>query len=81
MISGNARWNDLTMPRRRVASLLTLLALACASVAALAESGGRPARLEVWDLPLGTLISQLPDEFIDYACGTNGGPPSTPLTG
>ena len=69
------------MPRRRVASLLTLLALACASVAALAESGGRPARLEVWDLPLGTPIGQLPDEFIDYACGTNGGPPSTPLTG
>ena len=23
----------------------------------------------------------LPDDFIDYACGTNGGPPSTPLIG
>jgi hypothetical protein len=61
-----------------------LLALACASAAmsaALAESGGRPTRLEVWDLRLGTPIDKLPDEFIDYACGTNGGPPSLPLTG
>ena len=24
---------------------------------------------------------RLPDEFTDYACGTNGGPPSIPLTG
>jgi hypothetical protein len=72
------------MPRRRVASLPTmLLALVCASAgaAALAESGGRPARLEVWDLQLGTPIDQLPDQFIDYACGTNGGPPATPLSG
>jgi hypothetical protein len=76
MISGNACWNDLTMPRRRVASLL--LMLTCAS-AALAAPSGRPARLEVWDLKLGTPIDQLPDEFIDYACGTNGGPPSLPL--
>ena len=42
---------------------------------------GRPTRLEVWDLRLGSQIEQLPDEFIDYACGTNGGPPSTPLNG
>ena len=49
--------------------------------AALAESGGRPTRLEVWDLQLGTPLDKLPDEFIDYACGTNGGPPSAPLSG
>jgi hypothetical protein len=68
------------MPRRRVSSLLTvLLALACASAAA--APSGRPTRLEVWDLQLGTPIDKLPDEFIDYACGTNGGPPSAPLTG
>jgi hypothetical protein len=69
------------MPRRRVSSLLaTLCALTCAS-AALAAPGERPTRLEVWDLQLGTQIEKLPDEFIDYACGTNGGPPSVPLTG
>jgi hypothetical protein len=73
--------DDLTMPRCRVSSLLTtLLVLACAS-AAVSAPGGRPTRLEVWDLKLGTQIEKLPDEFIDYACGTNGGPPSVPLTG
>jgi hypothetical protein len=52
-----------------------------------AASGGpvagqeRPARLEVWDLRLGTRVDQLPDEFVDYACGTNGGAPSVPLNG
>jgi len=36
----------------------------------------------VWDLPLGAHASELPtDEFINFACGTNGGPPSLPLTG
>jgi hypothetical protein len=41
----------------------------------------RPARLEVWDLALGSGVGQLPDEFVDLACGTNGGPPSVPLSG
>jgi len=73
------------MPRGRISSLLTMmLALACAAVAtsaAVAAPGGRPTRLEVWDLKLGTPLDGLPDEFIDYACGTNGGPPSVPLAG
>ena len=41
----------------------------------------RPVRREVWDIKLGTKVTDLPDEYVDYACGTNGGPPSTPLTG
>jgi hypothetical protein len=41
----------------------------------------RPTRREVWDIQLGAKIAELPDDFVDYACGTNGGPPSTPLTG
>jgi hypothetical protein len=41
----------------------------------------RPRRLEIWDLQLGAPVDQLPDEFIDYACGTVGGPPSRPLDG
>jgi hypothetical protein len=60
----------------RVAALL----LACAP-AALAAPGERPKRLEVWDLELGTQVERLPDEFIDYACGTNGGAPGRPLAG
>jgi hypothetical protein len=30
----------------------------------------------IWDVQLGTPVSELPeDEFVDPACGTNGGPP------
>ena len=42
-----------------------------------AEDG--PARLTVWDIRIGEAASEIPDEFINYACGTNGGPPSLPL--
>jgi hypothetical protein len=73
--------DDLTMPRRRVSSLVvTLFALSCA-VAASSAPGERPARLEIWDLQLGTAVEQLPDAFVDHACGTNGGPPAMPLSG
>jgi len=41
----------------------------------------RPNRLEIWDLKLGMSVNDLPDEFTDYACGNNGGPPSTALSG
>jgi hypothetical protein len=41
----------------------------------------RPMRREIWDIKLGTPVAGLPDDFMDYACGTNGGPPSTPLSG
>lgn len=35
-----------------------------------------------WDLQLGAHAYELAtDDYIDYACGTNGGPPSLPLTG
>jgi hypothetical protein len=45
------------------------------------SAGGRPVRHEVWDIPLGAKITGLPDDYVDYACGTNGGPPSMALTG
>lgn len=65
-----------------------LLSIAAVFVAAACGSAGlfaqdraarKPARLELWDLNLGTAADALPDEFADYACGTNGGPPSVPL--
>jgi hypothetical protein len=40
-----------------------------------------PGRQTVWDLPLGASVSDLPDAFGDYACGSNGGPPLRPLQG
>ena len=39
----------------------------------------RPTRLNVWDIHIGEAASEIPDEFINYACGTDGGPPSVPL--
>jgi hypothetical protein len=39
----------------------------------------RPTRLNVWDIHIGELASAIPDGFINYACGTGGGPPSIPL--
>ncbi len=41
------------------------------------------ARLTIWDLKLGTPVSQMPAwiEFRAYACGSNGGPVLTPLKG
>src|SRR6185295_15493140 len=56
-----------------------MLILFCLMVApALAQE--RPTRSEVWDLKLGAAVANLPDDFTDYACGTNGGPPSIALT-
>jgi hypothetical protein len=60
---------------------LVLMLLATGGAPAQPQPGDRPARAEVWDLRLGTLAQQLPDAFADYACGTNGGPPSVPLAG
>ena len=63
----------------------SLIACICAflasGAAAQPQPQERPARVEVWDLKLGTPVAALPDAFADYACGTNGGPPSIPLTG
>ncbi|HTM78037.1 MAG TPA: hypothetical protein VL133_10460 [Devosia sp.] len=38
-------------------------------------------RLEIWDIALGTPVAEIPAGFVDYACGTNGGPPSRKLAG
>jgi hypothetical protein len=61
--------------------ILVWLLLAAGGVGAQQPPNDRPTRVEVWDLELGTPAARLPDAFTDYACGTNGGPPSSPLTG
>jgi hypothetical protein len=58
-----------------------LIALACMLGVREISAQQRPNRLEIWDLKLGMSVTDLPDEFTDYACGNNGGPPSTALTG
>jgi hypothetical protein len=71
--------NDLTMSRRGIAIIAVMLAVAASPL--IAAPAERPARLEIWDLKLGTPVAQLPGGFVDYACGSNGGPPSLPLAG
>jgi hypothetical protein len=62
--------------------ILTAVAGVAFAVAAAAQgSAERPSRAEVWDLKLGTPVTALPGSFGEYACGTNGGPPSQPLSG
>ena len=60
--------------------------VAVAALALLAAAAGRaedaPRRTDVWSLKLGTPASKLLNkDFIDYACGSNGGPPQEPLAG
>jgi hypothetical protein len=39
-------------------------------------------RADIWSLRLGTPAAALSNnDFVDYACGSNGGPPQRPLTG
>jgi len=61
--------------------ILVVCVTALLAAAGTADAQQRPTRPEIWDLPLGTPLEQLPDDFTDYACGTGGGPPSIALTG
>jgi hypothetical protein len=67
--------------RNLILSGFAVASLAAGGAVAQPQPSDRPARAEVWDLKLGTPADRLPEEFTDYACGTNGGPPSIPLTG
>jgi hypothetical protein len=64
-------------PLIMVGSIVGAVALS----AAIGLAQVRPTRVEIWDLKLGSTLEAVPDEFTDYACGTNGGPPSTLLSG
>ena len=56
-----------------------LASLLAAPHAAEAQRRGLP---EIWDIPLGTHVRDLPvAEFVDPACGSNGGPPGLFLDG
>jgi hypothetical protein len=56
--------------------------LAAALAAGLGLGGARAQELatKIWDIRLGTPVAGLPlDQFVDPACGNNGGPPSRTL--
>src|SRR5215472_5137368 len=48
--------------------------------AGIARADEAPTRADIWTLTLGTPVSALPrDAFVDYACGSKGGPPQQAL--
>lgn len=55
--------------------------LLLALTAALLLAGPVAAADTIWDLQLGEPAGAQPSGFVNYACGGNGGPPTTPLTG
>jgi hypothetical protein len=62
-----------------IQSIVAVLLLLGATTVRAAEA---PAPADIWSLRLGTPASALPrDAFIDYACGSNGGPPQQALAG
>jgi hypothetical protein len=39
----------------------------------------RTKRFNVWDIHVGDAVSAIPEEYVNQACGTNGGPPAQRL--
>jgi hypothetical protein len=81
MPAGAARLRPMTdrpdVLRMRLLPFCSMLAVALCCGGAQAQD----ARPKVWDIKLGTPVAALPiDEFVDPACGTNGGPPSRTLS-
>ena len=68
-------WTQLV----RLSSFLVLL---WTCIGALAQEAPSPtlSRSQIWDLRLGAPVSDMPDDFVDFACGANGSP-STPIKG
>jgi hypothetical protein len=80
----SAALHQVTKPMLKFSKRLLLAIATLAGLPGLALAQGadeRPTRREIWDIQLGAKVADLPDDYVDYACGTNGGPPSTPLTG
>ncbi|MHA6728822.1 hypothetical protein [Devosia sp. A369] len=58
------------------AGLCAILGLASTVMAA-----EEPAASDVWRIRLGQPLAAIPDSFADFACGSDGGPPSRQLDG
>src|SRR5580704_2539474 len=66
----------------RTALIQSVVAVLLLLGAAKPRAEDTPTRADIWSLKLGTPASALPrDAFIDYACGSNGGPPQQSLAG
>jgi hypothetical protein len=59
-----------------------LLWVAAVTFALAGNAGAQNPAPKIWDVKLGTPIGGLPlEQFVDPACGTNGGPPARVLKG
>jgi len=70
------------MPRARLGLYPFVLAFAAGVALGFGTPGATAQELatKIWDIKLGTPVAQLPlEQFVDPACGTNGGPPSRVL--
>lgn len=70
-------------PPRLFRLWFALLAVAALVLeAGLARAEDQPARADIWSLKLGTPAAALPlDAFVEFACGSNGGPAQQSLAG
>lgn len=66
------------VPPRASAVVLAVFVLAAASPQAMAQA---PIKLNIWELQMGTPFVDLPPQYLDPHCGTNGGPQSRRLDG
>jgi hypothetical protein len=62
-----------------LATRLAMLAAAAISIASLSAPAVAQAPPRIWNVTFGMPVTDLPAEFIMQACGSNGGPPTTPL--
>jgi hypothetical protein len=62
-----------------IARWLAIIVTGCATLPTVSHAEERPTRSTIWDIHLGDTASSIPNEYVNYACGTNGGPPSLPL--
>ena len=59
--------------KRGARGVLSVMLLALGIVPVAAQRAGElPKRASILDIQIGTAASEIPDEFINYACGTNG---------
>jgi hypothetical protein len=66
--------------KRGARGVLSVMLLALGIVPVAAQRAGElPKRASILDIQIGTAASEIPEEFVNRACGTNGGPPSIPL--
>jgi len=78
-MSASRPWFPYRNQSARRPAFAVVLAATCVLLGVRAGAA-QQAGPKIWDVKLGTPVQGLPlDDFVDPACGTNGGPPSRVL--